>query len=137
MEKRKTLRIVVIALVAIVVVAGALWGRQYYNDRYVSSDYYAMVPPGYDATPGSLLSMNGDEMGPGVEFELTAYDESGAAREVSIRVYSVESDFYRGEEMPAPGDFLLVKASKQIVTGWAITDESQLPGGVLELLKAG
>ncbi|MCL1896825.1 MAG: hypothetical protein FWG03_09795 [Clostridiales bacterium] len=137
MEKRKIRRVVVLVLVLIVVIVVALWGKQYYNDRYVSSDYYAMVPPGYDVTPGSLLSQNGDEMGPGVEFFLTAYDENGGPKEVSMCVYSVDSDFYHGEDMPAPGDFLWVKASKQIVTGWGITDESQVPEKALERLKAG
>ena len=137
MEKRKTGRIVVLVLVVIIVIVGALWGKQYYNDRYVSSDFYAMVPTAYDVTPGSLLSQNGDEMGPGVEFELTAYDENGEAREVSIRVYSADSDFYRGEEIPAPGDFLWIKASKQLVTGWGVADGNQVPEKALSMLKSG
>lgn len=44
MEK-KTKKGIVIAVVVLLVVAGAFWAKGYYNDRYVASSfYYTQIP---------------------------------------------------------------------------------------------
>ena len=37
--------------------------------------------------------------------------------------------------MPQPGTFLLVKASKQLVVGWSVIEEGEVPEKALGLLR--
>ncbi|MCL1846898.1 MAG: YxeA family protein [Coriobacteriia bacterium] len=136
--KKKPVFWVIVAVVALVVVAVGIWGKQYYDDRYVGTDYYAVVPLDYNVTPGPRPSMDGRaDMGPAVEYDLVAYNDKGEAKTVNFSVYSPESDYYRGEPMPQPGEYLRVSASKQLVVGWRIVDVGDVPAGVLELLEVG
>ena len=77
------------------------------------------------------------DMGPAVEYDLIAYNDKGEEKAVNFSVYSPESEYYRGEPMPQPGEFLRVSASKQLVVGWRIVDVGDVPAGVLELLEVG
>ncbi|MCL1797638.1 MAG: hypothetical protein FWG24_04930 [Eggerthellaceae bacterium] len=114
--------------------AFALVAKQYYNDHYVGSDYYAMIPTDYDVSPQAIPDGNID-MGPGVEFELPAYNEEGEVAVLSFRVFSPESDFYHGDDMPQPGDYLLIKASKHLVVGWDFVEENKIPIPVLSRIS--
>jgi uncharacterized protein (TIGR01655 family) len=120
--KKKTLLGIALAVGAVLLIAVAVWGRQYYTDRYVGSDYYAMVPLGYDVTPEALMDSNGNAVDTGKRYELTAYDAQGEAKEVRFTVRGGDAD-----QMPQPGTFLLVKASKQLVVGWSVIEESEVP----------
>jgi uncharacterized protein (TIGR01655 family) len=125
----------VLALGAVLLVAVAVWGRQYYIDRYVGADYYAMVPLDYDMTPVPVKTMDGKEIGTAIAYKLTTYNEQGEAKAVEFRVNDPDSDISRGEEQPQPGTFLLVKASKQLVVGWSAIAESEVPEKALSLLR--
>ena len=129
MAKKSVLRIVLLAVVVLVVI-GAVWGKQYYDDRYVGFDYYAMVPLDYDMTPEKMYTMKGDEAGLGKGYTLTAYNEQGESRTVEFNVYKEDS-----ADFPQPGTFLYIKASRQAVVGWSVTDESRVPEGALSKLK--
>ena len=129
--KKWILAVVVIVLLVVV----AIWGKQYYENRYVGTDYYAMIPIDFDLTPEPLYSMSGEEIGIGKSFKLIAFNEQGEPKTVEFTVHSSESSTYRGERMPKHGDFLLVNASKQIVVGWNIIDESKVPAGALGKIK--
>lgn len=119
------------ALVAVIVVAGAFWGRQYYEDRYVGTDFYARVPLDYDMASVSVRNMEGKEIGTAVEYNLTAYNEQGEAVSVSFRVHDPDSDISIGEEQPQPGDYLRLKVSKQLVISWEFLDYADVPAGVV------
>jgi len=116
--------------VAVLLVAVALWGRQYYTDRYVGADYYAMVPLDYDVTPETICDDGGNEVDTGKIFELTAYNAQGEAREVWFMARGDDAD-----KMPQPSAFLLISASKQIVVGWSVVEEGEVPGGALERMR--
>ena len=110
--------ILAVALTATVVV----WSKQYYEDRYISSDYYAMVPVDFDVTPEAMYSMSGEEIGLGKKYRLTAYNEQGEAKTVEFSVPGEDSTKY-----PQPGTYLYIAASKQLVTYWDVTSESDIP----------
>lgn len=131
-SKKKTTLGVVIAAVAILILVVAVLGRQYYQDRYVPSDYYTMIPLDYDVVPEPLYSSNGELMGPGKEYTLTVYSVDGEYREVSFNVYAPGSGLAAERELPQPGEYLLVKASKTIVTNWDVVDKSQVPEEILK-----
>ena len=129
MKKNKLVKWIVIALAVILIAPIAVWGRQYYNDRYVGTDYYTMIPLDYDVTPETIYSMNGEEVGPGVKYKLTAYNEQGESRIVEFTVYEDS-----GKIQP-PGTYLWVSASKQIVVNWGVTEESKIPEKALEKIE--
>jgi uncharacterized protein (TIGR01655 family) len=118
--------VLVIALVAAVV----LWGKQYYEDRYVGSDYYAMIPIDFDVTPETIYSMSGEDVGLGRNYKLTAYNEQGEAKTVEFTVFAENGNF------PRPGAFLHVSASRQIVIRWNVIAESDIPEKVLILIRS-
>jgi uncharacterized protein (TIGR01655 family) len=127
-SKKVTLGIIgAVALVLIAVIA--VWGRNYYQDRYVSSDYYTMVPLDYDITPEPLYSMTSEEVGIGKSYDLIAYSADGTEKDVSFTVHGT------AESLPQPGIYLLVKASNQIVTGWSTTTKDQIPADALAKIE--
>ena len=113
---------IALVLAAAFIVTGAVWAKQYYEDRYVGSDYYVMVPLNYDITPEMVYSNSGEEIGLGKTYDLTAYNELGEKKEVNFLVLGDDQARY-----PQPGAFLLVKASKQIVLSWSVTEKSAVP----------
>ena len=123
------------ALAGAVVVAAALWGRQYYNDRYVGSDYYTMVPYDYDMAQAPMYSMSGEEIGTGVNYYLTAYGVNGEEKQVTFRVYSPESGLSRGEIQPRPGTYLWVSASKTILLRWREIGAADVPEAALSMIN--
>ena len=120
-KKNKLIKWIVIALAVILFAAIAVWGRQYYNDRYVGTDYYTMIPLDYDVTPQTLYSMNGEDVGTGVKYKLTVYNEQGESRIVE---FTVRED---SGKIQSPGTYLWVSASQQIVVNWSVTEESKIP----------
>ncbi|MDR1422180.1 MAG: YxeA family protein [Coriobacteriales bacterium] len=133
--KKIILACVGVALLAGVVVA-VIAGQRYYNDRYVSSNYYTVVPSDYDLTPVMHYGDDGKEMGLGVTYKLTAYNESGEAREVEFNIMEEGSGWADSGPYIQQGSYLLVKASNQLVTGWEYVNEEAIPAKALELLKA-
>ena len=129
MTKKPIFWIIIVLAIALVV-AVVLWGKQYYEDRYVGSDYYAMVPLDFDATPETLYSMSGEDVGLGKKYKLTAYNEQGEAKTVEFSVKGEDSTKY-----PQPGTYLHISASKQIVVGWNVTDEGNVPEKALNKIK--
>ena len=132
-------QLVLIAVVVVVVVLGfgAVWGKNYYQNRYVGSDYYTMVPLDYDMTEQTIGSMKGDPVGTGIRYNLTAYSETREKKSVSFTVYNPNSPISLGEQQPQPGTYLKVKASKTIVISWSVIDKSQVPHAVLAAIQAG
>ena len=133
--KKKTLLGIVLAVGAVLLIAVAVWGKQYYTDRYVGADYYTMVPLDYDMTPVPVKTMDGKEMGAAIEYRLTAYNEQGEAKSVEFRVYDPDSDYSRGEEQPQPGDYLWISASKQLVVRWRAIAKDEAPARALEGIR--
>ena len=135
--KKKPIFWIVLVVVSALIVAGAVLGKQYYGNRYVGTDYYTMVPLDYNMLSVAIKNMDGKEIGTGIKYKLTAYNEQGEAKEVSFTVYDPDSNISRGEKQPQPGTYLRINASKQIVLKWNITEESNIPETVLEMIKSG
>ncbi|MDR0249262.1 MAG: DUF1093 domain-containing protein [Oscillospiraceae bacterium] len=129
--KKKPIICAAAALAAAGVIAAAVWGRQYYNDRYVGADYYARVPADYDVTPETLYSDSGEDVGLGKVYSLTAYDPQGEPRTAEFIVHADRS------ALPQPGAYLYIGASRQIVLSWSLINEGDIPPAALEKLKAG
>jgi len=123
-------------MAAVLLLAIAVWGKQYYENRYVGADYYSMVPLNYDMTPSAMLDKDGKETGPtGITYNLTAYNNQGEDKAVSFTVYDPDSGYSRGEKQPQPGTYLWISASKQIVVRWDVTDEHSIPEKALKRIK--
>jgi len=132
----KPFRWIVLGLVGVLVVAGAVAGKNYYDNRYVGSTYYAMVPLDYDMTETPVRAMDGREVGTGVEYRLTAYSDAGETKSVWFTVYDPSSSISRGEVPPQPGTYLKITASKTTVIGWSVTSADAVPTTALAAIQA-
>ncbi|MCI1901409.1 MAG: YxeA family protein [Bifidobacteriaceae bacterium] len=109
-------------VVVVIVVAGAIWAKGYYNDRYVSQSYYAQVPADEKMEIEGMKDNQGKVFDKGHTYELTAYDKDGKARKLEVTVYTDKvSKLYK------PGTYLKIEASKQIVTGQSVIREMDIP----------
>jgi len=130
--KKKAVLFGALGVMLVLVIAVALWGKQYYDEHYVGSDYYAMIPLGYDVTPGPIYDTNGNEADTGTTYKMTAYNENGEARDVEFNETAGDNP----ADYPQPGTYLKLSVSKYYVVGWGIVQESNIPGNILENIKA-
>jgi len=131
MKKKRTVLWISLVVVALIVVAGAIWGKNYYQDRYVGSDYYAMVPMDFDTTPQTMYDRDGNPTDTGKIYILTAYDDQGNSKEVEFPVYGDDPSTY-----PQPGSYLWVSASKQLVVNWKVITVADVPATALAKINA-
>ena len=130
--KKKPVFWIIVVVVAVLVVAGAVWGKQYYEGRYLGADYYTMVPLDYNMTPEMIYTMNGEEAGLGKKFTLTAYNEQGEAKTIMFTVYGEKS-----ANFPQPGTYLYISANKEgLALSQSVITESKVPQKALEKIKA-
>ncbi|MDR2357470.1 MAG: YxeA family protein [Oscillospiraceae bacterium] len=125
---KKTAFWIGLGVAAVAVAAGVVWGKNYYESRYVGKDYYAVVPADFDAAPEMQYGDDGKEMGPGKEYALTAYDEAGESKDVLFTVFSENG------ALPQPGEYLKIRASERIVVGWSAVGRGDVPRGALAKL---
>jgi len=123
---------IALALVAVLVVSCGIFGKRYYDARYVGADYYAMVPLDFDMTQKDMKSMNGEVVGQGIEYRLTAFNDQGESKDVNFSVADPDGALSIGEQQPLPGTFLWISASQQIVVHWTMIDQSEVPPAALE-----
>ncbi|MDR0514172.1 MAG: YxeA family protein [Coriobacteriaceae bacterium] len=136
MKPKRRTGLIITGILAIAMIAAiATCGRQYYQDRYVSSDYYAQVPASYDTVPETIFSDNGEDLGPGKRYQLTAYDAEGGEKTVFFTAYAPGSLMEGARELPKPGEYLLIEASKTLVTDWRVIDKADVPQGAREKLE--
>jgi uncharacterized protein (TIGR01655 family) len=134
MNKKMMMGIGIVAAVALLLV-GVVKGKQYYDNRYVGKEYFAMVPMDYDVTPEDLLDMDGNvamvngEAEQGKLYRLTAFNENGESKEVEFIAYADRN------ELPQPGTFLHLSASNELVLEWGVIEKNQVPENVLALIQ--
>ena len=119
-------------LVLVAGIAAANWGQNYYNQRYVGSDYWAQVPATQDTTLVESISDSGQPTGVyGVHYFLTAFSESGESRELDF-VFHSENE----ASVPQPGEYVRISASPTIVVRQHVVPASDVPTNVRELIAA-
>lgn len=127
MEKKKGM---IVAAVALLVIAGALWAKAYYNARYVASGfYYTQIPTDEVNEDSWLVDADGVKQQQGKAYDLIGYDETGEAREVYFTKPGRAQDYY------APGTYIKVSASKTITVGVEVVDETDVPQAALNQIQ--
>jgi len=118
-------------VLALLAIGAAIWGRNYYESRYVGTEYWAQIPATFDVTPHELTTMDGEGSGDmGVDYVVTGFNEAGESRQLEFTV--------RGEnaaDMPQPGSFVELSASDQLVVSHRVVSESEVPTNVIALLR--
>jgi uncharacterized protein (TIGR01655 family) len=122
---------IIIALIVILIVIGfvGIKGKEYYDDRYVGTDYYLQIPVDQDMTLETMHSNNGEDVGTGKEYKLIAYNEDGESKTVEFSVYGDETALLK------PGTYLKVTASNQIVLKEKIISREEVPDQALSLIE--
>lgn len=129
--KKKPVLWIVLGVVVVAVIGIAVWGKQYYDDHYVGSDYYAMIPLDYDMTPQPLYDNHGEQRDTGKIYDIMAYNDQGDARKAEFTVSGKESS-----DFPQPGAYLCISISKELVVGWGYAQESDVPAKAMEKIQA-
>lgn len=125
--KKKTRRIILGIIAAAVIICGAFWAKNYYNDRYVVYDsFYTQIPEDEVNEDSWLLDMDGVQQEKGKRYTLIGYNEAGEQREVSFTKKGTAEDYY------APGTYIKVNTSKTIVLEIEIIEKSDVPKAALE-----
>jgi len=119
-------------LLAVAGIAAAMWGHNYYNQRYVGSDYWAQVPATQDTTLVESISDSGQPTGVyGVHYFLTAFNEAGELRELDFVFHSDNE-----AAVPQPGEYVWISASPTIVVRQHVVPADEVPASVRELIAA-
>lgn len=119
-----------ILAVAILLVAGAFWAKNYYNDRYLISDsYYTQIPEDEINQDSWLVDSDGVKQVKGKEYTLMGYNDQGKEREVYFTKTGSAEDYY------APGTYIKVDVSKTLVVGLEVVEEVSVPQAALEKMN--
>jgi len=136
MKKRKPIfwiiTVLVVAVIATPVTLGTLWFKQYYDNRYVTDDYYyTIIPLDYDITPTRMRNSQGEQMESEYEkqYTLTCYNAEGTEKELTFRALLYYQELY------PPGTYVRVSVSKTSVIEQFALDESDVPKIALEKIK--
>jgi len=114
----------------------AVWGRGYYNARYVGTDFYAQVPATFDMTPQPMRDMAGNVVETNgvanmeVNFVVTGFNAAGEQRQLE---FSVRAD---SPNLPQPGDYVRISASRQLVLRESVVSQSAVPTNILDLIRS-
>lgn len=115
----------------VLVVGAAIWGKNYYNDRYVLDEYvYAQVPNDSNASKDEwLYDDSGKKTQKGKEYKLKGYNKEGKERDVEFSIPGTAEYYYK------PGTIIKVSMSKTIVIGQQSVTEKNVPEKALQQLK--
>lgn len=127
MKKKNIIIIITIIAIAFIGFLGVK-GKEYYEDRYVGSDYYTQIPADQDMTPEPILDREGVKQAEGKNYTLMAYDKEGNEKKVEFSVMNPDN-------LLKPNTFLRVSASKQTVVNTTIIDQSEVPEKALEKIQ--
>lgn len=126
--KSKTLILLIIFVP--LMIAGAIWAKGYYNDRYVASDvFYTQIPSDEVNEDSWLLDDKGVKQEKGKRYELMGYNEKGEERVVHFFKKGVAKDYF------APETYMKVTVSKTIELGQKVVSEADIPQGILKMIK--
>lgn len=121
---------IVAAVLVVLVIFGSIKVKQYYDDRYVGSDYYTRVPADQSTELEPLYDDSGKEVDTGKEYAFESYNDKGEKRILKFS-YTTEDT----SKLLQPGQYVKISASKQIVVGQEVVKESDVPESVLKYLK--
>lgn len=129
--KNKSFLVILSLIVLGAIGYGAVKTKDYYDSRYVENDaYYVRVPNNQSTTIVDLLDDSGKKFDRGRDYEFTGYNEKEESRILTFS-YTTEDP----EKLIQPGTYLKISASKDIVLGQEVIQQSDVPKNVLELIK--
>jgi len=131
MKTRRMFRIISISVLTVFLVGVSLLGYRYYQNRYVSHDFYALVPEDFDMTPRERRNMQGMGIGEfAVYYQLPAVNEAGERRVAEFDIID------QSPNLPQPGDYVRIQLSNSgLSNGEQIVRADEVPSNVREALR--
>ncbi|NLH71091.1 MAG: DUF1093 domain-containing protein [Brooklawnia sp.] len=121
--------IVAVIVIALLVLAGVVWAKQYYDSRYIGQDYYTVVPLDEPVAVTDLLDSSGNPVDKGYAYKLVGFDT-----DLNRRVLEFDKRSTTLDGLYQPGTYLRVSASAQIVLNETVIQRSDVPPQILEKL---
>ncbi|OCN05278.1 hypothetical protein A4S06_09225 [Erysipelotrichaceae bacterium MTC7] len=127
----KKVKLGIVAAIVLVLVALVIpVAKDYYDNRYVGSTYYARVPESYDTTPRTILSDAKEDMGKGVIYNLRVYNEAGDEKEVQF------TRFEEDQSIIDPGTYLQLEVSESSISqGEEVITKDEVPKALQSKLE--
>jgi uncharacterized protein YxeA len=132
-KKRSLARFWWLPVLAVLGISAAVWGRNYYQHRYVGTDFWAQVSETQELTPVQRRGMDGEIIEDmwGVDYRVTGVNAAGDSREFEF--------VSRGEDtsrMPQPGSWVVMSVNADnLVRNQHVVPESEVPANVLAALR--
>lgn len=125
--KKTTLYIIAVVLIGLGAFV-AIKGKDYYEHRYVGTDYYVQIPSNQDMEVEDILDSNGKKQAVGKNYRLTGYDAKGNEK---VLDFSVTGE----QHLLKPNTFLKISASEEIVLKIYSIEKSEIPPTALEKIQ--
>lgn len=127
---KKIIKLVVFIVIIALVAVGVVKGKNYYDNRYVGTYYYALVPENQSTEVDDILDSDGKPITKGKDYALKSYDE----KEERVLEFDVIGN--KPEDLLQPGTFLKIEASKTLVLGEKIINRDEVPKNILKKIEA-
>jgi len=138
MENMKKPKFIILGVVgAILLVIVVIAFKTYYDDYYVWSDYYAMIPLDYKIAPEEIYD-KGEYVGLRQKYTIIAYNEKGESKEIRIYAWDTSGAKTQREDdtgIIEPGTYIYVNSARKIVINWNVVEKSEIPNQILEYVK--
>ena len=122
-----------VGLIIVVLLAfGGYKVWDYYQSTYVGQDYYRVISePLPEET--TIKDDNGNALGKGYQYKVTAYNEDGKARQLIFDV--ITTGKYKDGAAYEAGTFMKFNASEKRIIKKSVIEENQVPSNLVNKLQ--
>lgn len=106
-------------------------GVDYYQDRYVGSDYYFRVPEDVGMEIETIYDINGKAVDYGKNYNFKVINVNGELKDVQFTFYTQDQS-----KLLQPGEYVKVEASNQISLGEEVVNKEAVPSEIVDNLDS-
>lgn len=106
-------------------------GVDYYQDRYVGSDYYFRVPSDVGMDIETIYDINGKAVDYGKNYNFKVINVEGELKNVQFTFLTEDKS-----KLLQPGEYVKVEASNQISLGEEVVNKEAVPSEIVDNLDS-